>query len=71
MDEADRAQQDSEFYLDLALKQRKQHQGISANECEECGAAIPLVRQQAIQGVKTCVACAEVAEHISQQYQSR
>ncbi len=34
----------------------------SLSECEECGEAIPLARQQAIPGVKLCVFCKERAE---------
>ena len=31
--------------------------GKSLANCEECDAAIPLARQQAISGVRLCVAC--------------
>lgn len=29
----------------------------SLSECEECGDAIPLARQEAIQGVRLCITC--------------
>ena len=32
-------------------------QGESLRECEECGAAIPEARRQAVPGVRLCVAC--------------
>jgi phage/conjugal plasmid C-4 type zinc finger TraR family protein len=31
--------------------------GVSLEECEECGAEIPLKRQQAIKGCRFCVDC--------------
>lgn len=31
--------------------------GESLSHCEECEAAIPLARREAIQGVRLCVAC--------------
>jgi len=34
--------------------------GPSLSHCTECGAAIPAARQQAIPGVRLCVACQEV-----------
>ncbi len=32
-------------------------QGDSRSHCEECGDEIPLARQQALKGVRLCVAC--------------
>jgi len=32
-------------------------QGDSAEECDECGEAIPKKRRDALPGVRTCVAC--------------
>jgi len=42
--------------------------GESRAECEDCDAPIPLARQQAVAGVKRCVACQERrdGEHSSQ-----
>jgi DnaK suppressor protein len=44
-----------------ALAQLKQQQasGPSLSHCEECDAPIPKARQDAIQGVRLCVACQE------------
>jgi len=36
--------------------------GESSKECQECGAAIPEARRQAIPGVRLCIACQEVAD---------
>ncbi|MCX7544616.1 DksA/TraR family C4-type zinc finger protein [Marinicella gelatinilytica] len=40
------------------LKQR-QTSGPSLSHCEECDAPIPKARQEAIKGVRLCVACQE------------
>lgn len=36
--------------------------GDSAKHCEECGAAIPEARREAVPGVQLCVACQSVSE---------
>ena len=36
--------------------------GESSKECQECGAAIPAARRQAIPGVRLCIACQEAAD---------
>ena len=36
--------------------------GESLTHCEECGAAIPEARRQAIPGVRCCVSCQEELE---------
>jgi phage/conjugal plasmid C-4 type zinc finger TraR family protein len=36
--------------------------GPSLSHCEECGEEIPLARQQAITGCKTCIDCQSYAE---------
>ena len=41
---------------------RNLHTGPSLSHCEECDAAIPLARQQAVPGVRLCVACQEAAD---------
>jgi phage/conjugal plasmid C-4 type zinc finger TraR family protein len=33
------------------------NQGAGLENCEDCGAAIPLARRQAIHGVRLCVTC--------------
>ena len=37
--------------------------GPSQTHCAECGAQIPEARQQAIAGVRLCIACQEIADH--------
>jgi len=41
---------------------RKLPAGPSLSHCEECDAPIPLARQQAVPGVRLCVACQEAAD---------
>jgi phage/conjugal plasmid C-4 type zinc finger TraR family protein len=36
--------------------------GESAKTCDECGAAIPEARRQALPGVRHCVACQETLD---------
>jgi phage/conjugal plasmid C-4 type zinc finger TraR family protein len=36
--------------------------GLSLSHCDECGAMIPVTRQQAIPGVRFCVACQETQD---------
>ncbi len=43
-------------------------QGESLSECKECNTAIPKARQQALPGVRLCVACQ--SEHDQQQRQT-
>ena len=38
-------------------RSRLANSGTSLSECEECDEPIPLARQQAIAGVRLCVAC--------------
>ncbi len=42
--------------------------GPSLSHCAECGAAIPEARQQAIPGVRLCVACQEANDRESDQF---
>lgn len=42
--------------------------GPSLSECEECGAEIPLARQQAIQGCTLCIDCQSINERKSRFY---
>lgn len=41
---------------------RNLHSGPSLSHCEECDAPIPPARQQAVPGVRLCVACQEAAD---------
>jgi phage/conjugal plasmid C-4 type zinc finger TraR family protein len=36
--------------------------GPSLSHCDECGEEIPLARQRAIQGCKTCIDCQTISE---------
>ena len=40
--------------------------GPSLTHCEECGEAIPEARQQAIAGVRLCIACQDEADRQTQ-----
>ena len=40
--------------------------GPSLSHCEECGEAIPEARQQAVPGVRMCVACQEERDRDNQ-----
>lgn len=35
--------------------------GVSADDCEQCGAEIPIARQIAVPGVQKCAPCAHLA----------
>jgi len=43
----------------VAQLKKQQSTGPSLRHCEECDAPIPKARQEAIQGVRLCVACQE------------
>ncbi|TQN75489.1 UNVERIFIED_ORG: TraR/DksA family transcriptional regulator [Citrobacter freundii] len=47
---------------------RQQLTGVSAMQCEECGAPVPAERRRLIPGVKKCVGCQEVQEIKGRQY---
>lgn len=55
---------------DILIEQRREHAlsqiprytGISATECEECGEDIPELRRKAVDGVKLCKLCGDLAE---------
>lgn len=47
---------------------RQQLTGVSATQCEECGAPVPAERRRLIPGVKKCVGCQEVQEIKGRQY---
>lgn len=42
--------------------------GESALDCDECGAAIPQARRQAIPGVRLCVSCREALDQEQQSF---
>ena len=43
----------------VAQLKKQQSTGPSLSHCEECDAPIPKARQEALQGVRLCVACQE------------
>lgn len=47
---------------------RQQLTGVSATQCEECGAPVPAERRRLIPGVKKCVGRQEVQEIKGRQY---
>ena len=50
--------------IDDAVNRARSHlpRGESRRHCEECDAAIPEPRRQAVPGVRLCVACQESAD---------
>jgi phage/conjugal plasmid C-4 type zinc finger TraR family protein len=42
--------------------------GPSQSHCEECGEEIPLARQQALRGCKTCIDCQNLLDKIKKNY---
>ncbi|EGW1333547.1 TraR/DksA C4-type zinc finger protein [Escherichia coli] len=47
---------------------RQQLTGVSATQCEECGAPVPAERRRLIPGARKCVGCQEVEEIKGRQY---
>lgn len=47
---------------------RQQLTGVSATQCEECGAPVPAERRRLIPGVRKCVGCQEVQKIKGRQY---
>lgn len=48
--------------LQHRIDNRVRYQGESAEECEDCGRAIPLARREAVPGCRLCVQCQAFAE---------
>ena len=46
----------------LAAARARLPAGEGVDECEDCGAAIPLRRREAMRGVRTCVECQTVRD---------
>lgn len=62
-DSLDRAAEQTEYLLQAALKRHASRPiKPSAQFCEDCDEAIPLLRQQLVQGCETCVSCQELRE---------
>ena len=64
MDDIDRANDQAQYLLDIALQRARRvaSNRPSAEFCEDCDDPIPLLRQQTIQGCATCVSCQELRE---------
>ncbi|WP_350578634.1 TraR/DksA C4-type zinc finger protein [Pseudomonas sp. HY2-MNA-CIBAN-0224] len=64
MDDIDRANDQAQYLLDMALQRARRvaSNRPSAEFCEDCDDPIPLLRQQTIEGVVTCVHCQGLRE---------
>lgn len=64
MDQYDRAQMIDAASREAAIaaQRSKAPHGVSAEECEDCGAPIPEERRVAIPGVQRCVDCQGILE---------
>lgn len=62
VDIADLADEAIEESLNRSIAQIPRYTGISATECEECGEDIPELRRKAVDGVKLCKLCGDLAE---------
>lgn len=63
-DDIDRANDQAEYLLQVALEQRQRPvTGVASAEiCVDCDEPIPLLRQQTIVGCQTCVSCQGLRE---------
>lgn len=63
-DEIDRANDQAQYLLDVALQRRRlvPSSRASAEFCADCDDPIPLLRQQTIAGCQTCVDCQGLRE---------
>ncbi|MEX3777815.1 TraR/DksA C4-type zinc finger protein [Pseudomonas sp. MYb118] len=62
-DVIDIANDQAEYFLQVALARRQRPTcAVSAQFCEDCDEAIPLLRQQKVAGCATCVSCQELRE---------
>lgn len=63
-DELDITADRMEAELQSILAHRKAQQATEASlsECEECGADIPIARQEAIKGCRLCIDCQSKTE---------
>jgi phage/conjugal plasmid C-4 type zinc finger TraR family protein len=63
-DEIDRANDQAQYLLDVALQRRllAPSNRVSAQFCVDCDEAIPFLRQQTIAGCQTCVDCQGLRE---------
>ncbi|MCX2896812.1 TraR/DksA C4-type zinc finger protein [Pseudomonas mandelii] len=63
-DEIDRANDQAQYLLDVALQRIRvaPSSRVSAQFCADCDDAIPVLRQQTIAGCQTCVDCQGLRE---------
>ncbi|UVL54739.1 TraR/DksA C4-type zinc finger protein [Pseudomonas sp. B21-009] len=62
-DEIDRANEQVEYHLQVALQSRpRQSLKPSAQFCVDCEDPIPLPRQRAVAGCETCISCQGLRE---------
>lgn len=63
-DDIDRANEQADYLLQVALERRQRPAtGVASAEwCVDCDEPIPLLRQQTIQGCQTCVSCQGLRE---------
>ncbi|MFR0674623.1 TraR/DksA C4-type zinc finger protein [Enterobacterales bacterium AW_CKDN230030176-1A_HGKHYDSX7] len=62
-DAADLANDQAEYNLQVAFLRRNRTASKPSSEfCEDCGDAIPLLRQQLVIGCEACVSCQELRE---------
>ncbi|MNY54911.1 hypothetical protein D3C86_1908400 [compost metagenome] len=64
MDDSDRANDQAQYLLDVALQRSRlaPSSRVSAQFCADCDDPIPLLRQQTIAGCQTCVDCQGLRE---------
>ena len=67
------AAEEQELARNLAKVAGDKPQGESAKWCEAagCGERIPEARRKAVPGVKTCIACANLADQKQKQFYKR
>ncbi|KJK06549.1 TraR/DksA C4-type zinc finger protein [Pseudomonas tussilaginis] len=62
-DIADLANEQADYHLQVALGRHKRQGAKPSSEfCVDCDDAIPLARQQSVQGCDTCISCQEIRE---------
>ncbi len=61
-DQLDQAAEYEEFFINNSLANRVVYSGTSLEFCRICDDRIPVARQEAIQGVSTCIFCQSKAE---------
>jgi RNA polymerase-binding transcription factor DksA len=59
-DLADNAEKLQDLHLKVSLAKIQIYEGVSADNCRECGFQIPSERQRIIPGTQTCAPCANI-----------